>query len=160
MHRLILGGGVSAHATMTESMSIEDQPLASFAGIARADADRRHDGPQKGACEAELMRVFGARALVGNRLADRMAAPRTTSAPKAVLRSPIKALATDGPADLHRTAAAVKMRDPQPAPPATDRRAGADRRLVDVPLPIGRRDRCHALEARKPDVVGINMSHV
>ena len=106
------------------------------------------------------MRVFGARALVGNRLADRMAAPRTTSAPKAVLRSPIKALATDGPADLHRTAAAMKKRDPQPAPPATDRRAGADRRLVDVPLPIGRRDRRHALEARKPDVVGIDMSHV
>ena len=87
-----------------------------------------------------------------------MAAPRTTSAPKAVLRSPIKALASAGPADLHRTAAAVKMRDPQPAPPAIYRRAGADRRLVDVPLPAGQRDRRRTLEARKPDVVEIDMS--
>ena len=64
MHRLILGSGVSAHADMTEPLSTEDRPLASFAGIARDDADRRHDGPQKAACEAEVMQVFGARARV------------------------------------------------------------------------------------------------
>ena len=64
MHLQILGGSVSAYADMTEPTSTEDQPLASFAGIACADTDRRHDGPQKVACEAEVMRVFGARPLV------------------------------------------------------------------------------------------------
>ena len=52
----------------------------------------------------------------------------------------------------------MQKRIPKPAPPATDRRAGADRRLVDAPLPAGRRDRRRALEARKPDVVEIDMS--
>ena len=64
MHLQILGGGVSAHADMTEPMHTEDQPLASFAGIARDDADRRHDEPQKAACKVEVIRVFGARARV------------------------------------------------------------------------------------------------
>ncbi len=55
---------VSAYADMAEPMTAEDHPLASFDGIARDDADKRHDGPQKAACEAEVMRVFGARALI------------------------------------------------------------------------------------------------
>jgi len=55
---------VSAYADTTEPMTAEDQPLASLDGIARDDRDMRHYGPQKAACEAEVMRVFGARALI------------------------------------------------------------------------------------------------
>jgi len=55
---------VSAYADTTDPMTGEDHPLASFAGIARDDRDPRHYGAQKAACEAEVMRVFGAHALV------------------------------------------------------------------------------------------------
>ena len=53
---------------------------------------------------------------------------------------------------------AMNKRDTKPAPPTIDRRAGADRRHVDTPLPAGMRDRRRGLEARKPEVVEIDMS--
>ena len=55
---------VSAYADTTDPMTNEDHPLASAAGIARDDRDLRHYGAQKAACEAEVLRVFGARALL------------------------------------------------------------------------------------------------
>lgn len=55
---------ISAYADTTEPMTGEDHPLASFDGIARDDRDLRHYGAQKAACEAEVRRVFGARALI------------------------------------------------------------------------------------------------
>ncbi len=55
---------VSAYADTPVPMTDEDQPLAAFGGIARDDRDLRHYGPQKAACEAEVMRVFGPRALI------------------------------------------------------------------------------------------------
>lgn len=55
---------VSAYADTTEPMTAEDHPLASFDGVARDDRDLRHYGAQKAACEAEVMRVFGPRALI------------------------------------------------------------------------------------------------
>lgn len=55
---------VSAYADTVAPMTAEDHPLASASGIARDDRDLRHYGPQKAACEAEMMRVFGARALI------------------------------------------------------------------------------------------------
>lgn len=61
-------------------------------------------------------------------------------------------------AGLPRICFVMQKQDPKPAPPATDRRAGTDRRHVDAPLPAGKRDRRRALEARKPDVVEIDMS--
>jgi 2'-hydroxyisoflavone reductase len=42
----------------------ETDPLASNDGIARDDRDMAHYGPQKAACEAEVTRVFGERALI------------------------------------------------------------------------------------------------
>jgi hypothetical protein len=61
-------------------------------------------------------------------------------------------------AALPRICIVMHKQDPKSAPPATDRRTGADRRHVDVPLPAGKRDRRRALEARKPDVLEIDMS--
>ena len=55
---------VSAYADTSEPMTTEAHPLASSAGIARDDRDLRHYGPQKAACEAEALRVFGARTLI------------------------------------------------------------------------------------------------
>lgn len=55
---------VSAYADTTEPLTAEDHPLASADGVARDDRDMRHYGPQKAACEAEVIRVFGARALI------------------------------------------------------------------------------------------------
>lgn len=55
---------VSAYADTTEPMTAEDHPLASADGIARDDRDMRHYGAQKAACEAEVVRVFGPRALI------------------------------------------------------------------------------------------------
>ena len=52
----------------------------------------------------------------------------------------------------------MNKRAPKPAPPAIDRRAGADRRHLDEPLPIGERDRRRGLEERKPEVNEIDMS--
>ncbi len=59
---------VSAYAStrlVPPKLSItENDPLASNDGIARDDRDMAHYGPQKAACEAEVMRVFGERALI------------------------------------------------------------------------------------------------
>lgn len=55
---------VSAYADTTEPMTGEDHPLASASGIARDDRDLRHYGQQKAACEAEVVRGFGERALI------------------------------------------------------------------------------------------------
>jgi 2'-hydroxyisoflavone reductase len=59
---------VSAYATtclLPPSLSIaETDPLAPFDSIARDDRDMKFYGPQKAACEAEVMRVFGERALI------------------------------------------------------------------------------------------------
>jgi 2'-hydroxyisoflavone reductase len=55
---------VSAYADTAAPLTAENHPLASAAGIARDDRDRRHYGPQKAACEAEVVRAFAARALV------------------------------------------------------------------------------------------------
>ncbi|HZT55853.1 MAG TPA: hypothetical protein VFA35_06485 [Burkholderiaceae bacterium] len=52
----------------------------------------------------------------------------------------------------------MNKRDIKPTPPTTDRRAGSDRRRADVPLPAGQRDRRRGLEARKPEVVEIDMT--
>jgi len=52
----------------------------------------------------------------------------------------------------------MNKRDTKPAQPAIDRRAGADRRHLDAPLPVGKRDRRRGLEARKPEVNEIDMS--
>ncbi|MBC8056707.1 MAG: hypothetical protein H7Y61_09020 [Rhizobiales bacterium] len=52
----------------------------------------------------------------------------------------------------------MEKRSAKPALPVTDRRAGADRRNVDVPLPAAKRDRRRGLEARKPEVSEIDMS--
>ena len=55
---------ISAYADTTEPMTGEDHPLAPFDEVARDDRDPRHYGAQKAACEAEVQRVFGARALI------------------------------------------------------------------------------------------------
>lgn len=52
----------------------------------------------------------------------------------------------------------MDKRDTKPAMPASDRRAGIDRRHRDVASPPGQRDRRRTLEARKPEVVEIDMS--
>jgi hypothetical protein len=44
-----------------------------------------------------------------------------------------------------------------PKSPSTDRRSGTDRRDVDAPPP-GQRERRRGLEARKPEVVELDMS--
>lgn len=62
--RYLFVSSVSAYADTTEPMTGEDHPLAPFDGIARDDRDLRHYGAQKAACEAEVLRVFGPRALV------------------------------------------------------------------------------------------------
>jgi hypothetical protein len=54
---------------------------------------------------------------------------------------------------------AMEKLDTKPARPAiNDRRAGADRRHLDDALPPGKRDRRRGLEARKPEVIEIDMS--
>ena len=62
--RYLFVSSVSAYADASEPMTAEDHPLASFDGIARDDRDMRHYGAQKAACEAEVVRVFGERALI------------------------------------------------------------------------------------------------
>ncbi len=52
----------------------------------------------------------------------------------------------------------MNKRNTKPAPPANDRRAGADRRHRDLALPPGQRDRRRGLEERKPEVSEIDMS--
>ena len=55
---------VSAYATTSQVPVRETDPLASFDGRARDDRDLAHYGAQKAACEAEVLRVFGDRALI------------------------------------------------------------------------------------------------
>jgi 2'-hydroxyisoflavone reductase len=55
---------VSAYATTTQVPVAETDPLAAFHTIAADDRDLQHYGPQKAACEAEVMRVFAGRALI------------------------------------------------------------------------------------------------
>ncbi|HWH82227.1 MAG TPA: NAD-dependent epimerase/dehydratase family protein [Burkholderiaceae bacterium] len=55
---------VSAYADAAQPGTAEDHPLAPFDGLARDDRDLRHYGAQKAACEAEVTRAFGARALI------------------------------------------------------------------------------------------------
>jgi 2'-hydroxyisoflavone reductase len=55
---------VSAYADLATPRTAEDHPLASSEGIARDDRDPAHYGAQKAACEAEVQRAFGDRALV------------------------------------------------------------------------------------------------
>ena len=52
----------------------------------------------------------------------------------------------------------MTKRDTKPAPPEADRRADANRRHLDIALPAGQRDRRRGLEARKPEVIEIDMS--
>jgi 2'-hydroxyisoflavone reductase len=55
---------ISAYATTHQVPVRETDALAGFAAIARDDRDLQHYGPQKAACEAEVTRVFGQRALL------------------------------------------------------------------------------------------------
>jgi len=55
---------ISAYATTHQVPVRETDPLASFEAIAPDDRDMKHYGPQKAACEAEVTRVFGDRALL------------------------------------------------------------------------------------------------
>ena len=55
---------VSAYATTNQVPVRETDALASAEGIAPDDRDLRHYGPQKAACEAEVLAVFGERALI------------------------------------------------------------------------------------------------
>jgi 2'-hydroxyisoflavone reductase len=62
--RYLFVSSVSAHATTNQIPITETDPLASFDKIARDDRNLQHYGPQKAACEAEVTRVFGERALI------------------------------------------------------------------------------------------------
>jgi 2'-hydroxyisoflavone reductase len=55
---------VSAYATTTQVPVTETDALAAFDTIVPDDRDLQYYGPQKAACEAEVMRVFGDRALI------------------------------------------------------------------------------------------------
>ena len=55
---------VSVYASTRHAPVNEGDALASAEGIAPDDADLRHYGPQKAACEAEVSRVFGDKALL------------------------------------------------------------------------------------------------
>ena len=55
---------VSAYATTSQVPVRETDALASAEGIAPDDRDLQHYGPQKAACEAEVLAVFGERALI------------------------------------------------------------------------------------------------
>ena len=55
---------ISVYATTTQVPVRETDALASFEQLARDDRNLEHYGPQKAACEAEVQRVFGARALI------------------------------------------------------------------------------------------------
>ncbi|MEP7294979.1 MAG: NAD-dependent epimerase/dehydratase family protein [Burkholderiales bacterium] len=62
--RYLFVSSVSVYATTHQVPVREIDPLASSDGIARDDRDLQHYGPQKAACEAEVQRVFGERALI------------------------------------------------------------------------------------------------
>ncbi|MES2990050.1 MAG: NAD-dependent epimerase/dehydratase family protein [Pseudomonadota bacterium] len=55
---------VSAYAEDSTAPPDESQPLAAFDAIAPDDRDLRHYGPQKAACEAQVVDAFGPRALI------------------------------------------------------------------------------------------------
>lgn len=55
---------VSVYATTTQVPVRETDALARFEHLARDDRHLEHYGPQKAACEAEVQRVFGERALI------------------------------------------------------------------------------------------------
>ena len=62
--RYLFVSSISAYATTHQVPVREADALASAQGIAPDDRDMQHYGPQKAACEAEVSRVFGARALL------------------------------------------------------------------------------------------------
>ena len=62
--RYLFVSSISAYATTHQVPVRETDPLASFDGVASGDRDMQHYGPQKAACEAEVSRVFGDRALL------------------------------------------------------------------------------------------------
>lgn len=55
---------ISVYATTTQVPVRETDALARFEHLARDDRNLEHYGPQKAACEAEVQRVFGERALI------------------------------------------------------------------------------------------------
>jgi len=55
---------ISAYASFKHAPIREIDPLADFSKIAPTDRDLAHYGPQKAACEAEVQKVFGERALI------------------------------------------------------------------------------------------------
>ncbi len=55
---------ISVYATTTQVPVRETDALARFDTLARDNRDLAHYGPQKAACEAEVQRVFGERALI------------------------------------------------------------------------------------------------
>lgn len=62
--RYLFVSSISAYATTHQVPVRETDALASAAGVARDDRDLQHYGAQKAACEAEVTRVFGERALL------------------------------------------------------------------------------------------------
>ncbi len=62
--RYLFVSSISAYATTHQVPIRETDPLATSTGIARDDRNPLHYGAQKAACEAEVMRAFGARALI------------------------------------------------------------------------------------------------
>jgi 2'-hydroxyisoflavone reductase len=62
--RYLFVSSISAYATTHQVPVRETDPLAPADGIARDDRDMQHYGAQKAACEAEVSRVFGERALI------------------------------------------------------------------------------------------------
>ena len=55
---------ISAYASFRHSPIREIDPLADFSKIDPGDRDLAHYGPQKAACEAEVLKVFGEHALI------------------------------------------------------------------------------------------------
>ena len=62
--RYLFVSSVSVYATTTQVPVQETDPLARFDQLARDDRNLEHYGAQKAACEAEVQRVFGDRALI------------------------------------------------------------------------------------------------
>lgn len=62
--RYLFVSSTSAYATPSQVPVRETDALASAEGIAPDDRDLKHYGPQKAACEAEVLAVFGSRALI------------------------------------------------------------------------------------------------
>ena len=62
--RYLFVSSISVYATTHQVPVRETDPLARFEAIAADDRDMQHYGPQKAACEAEVSRVFGERALL------------------------------------------------------------------------------------------------